>query len=185
MLTRREVESKLRYALRRANDLEELNGGDLGDADPDERQQLVQEFFFHLGGAVDLIAQVINEKKQLGIAPDTASAKKVLDRLPSGPLHTVLDRLYFNVRRDPAPATAYMYTDEGFACRMWRYRHQVTHRWQNPFALRVGGGADVSYKLDPLALKGGNSKLSVFADNQKMLDVVSVGCQDILNQLGL
>ncbi len=54
---------------RRLDDLKMLNNGDLAGAKPEDRQMLVEEFFFHLVGAVEVLAQVINEKRGLGLGP--------------------------------------------------------------------------------------------------------------------
>ena len=51
---------RLLFAARRLNDLRTLKGGDLARVQPAERQQPLQEFFFHLVGAINLLAQHIN-----------------------------------------------------------------------------------------------------------------------------
>jgi hypothetical protein len=71
-LTAEEVLERLAFARTRKEQLIGLNGGDLRGADPHYRQQLVQEFFFHLGGAIDVLAQLVNEARNLGLE-DAAS----------------------------------------------------------------------------------------------------------------
>jgi hypothetical protein len=64
------VHDRLCFAERRLNELRVLNSGDLSGAVPRERQSLIQEFFFHLCGAIDFLAQTVNEARQLGIPED-------------------------------------------------------------------------------------------------------------------
>ena len=52
-----DVTERFSFARRRLDDLLTLNGGNLPGADGSERQQLLQEFFFHLIGSVDVLGQ--------------------------------------------------------------------------------------------------------------------------------
>lgn len=60
------VSERLDFARKRLVELQALNGGRLAGANAHERQQLIQEFFFHLLGAVDVLAQLVNEQRSLG-----------------------------------------------------------------------------------------------------------------------
>jgi hypothetical protein len=57
-LTAEDVRERLGFARRRKDELIVLNGGNLPSADPHHRQQLVQEFFFHLVGAIEVLAKL-------------------------------------------------------------------------------------------------------------------------------
>jgi hypothetical protein len=55
------VNDSLLFARKRLDELKKLNGGHLGGANHRDRQPLIQEFFFHLVGAIDkLIWQRLN-----------------------------------------------------------------------------------------------------------------------------
>ena len=64
-----DVRERLSFAEKRLKELFALNGGNLAGADGSERQQLLQEFFFHLVGATEVLAQFVNEVRSLGIDP--------------------------------------------------------------------------------------------------------------------
>jgi len=77
------VIDRLDFAKRRLTDLEELarNDEDLSEADPKERQQLIQEFFFHLVGAIEFLAQVVNISKNIDISAEDVTVPKVCKEL--------------------------------------------------------------------------------------------------------
>jgi hypothetical protein len=60
------VLARLGYARVRINELLALNRGDLIGADGHERQRLTQEAFFHLVGSIEVFAQLVNERRNLG-----------------------------------------------------------------------------------------------------------------------
>jgi hypothetical protein len=132
-----EVHERLRFAQRRMTELLALNQGNLAGADASERQQFVQEFFFHLVGAIEVLAQLANERRNLGLDVEVASASTVIQALPQGDrLRTAVANLYVNTRPGrPVPSDPY--SDEGVLYRIWNYRHQVTHRRRNPFRFNV------------------------------------------------
>jgi len=75
------VYNRILFAERRLEDLTRLNNGDLAGANPVDRQQLIQKFFFHLVGAIDFLAQDINIQKDLGIPPENVNARVVFQKL--------------------------------------------------------------------------------------------------------
>jgi hypothetical protein len=191
-----------------------LNGGDLPGADPHYRQQLVQEFFFHLVGAIEVLAQLVSEVRGFGLDIDRASIRSVRGRLPTGdPLKTALDGLYAEVRGNPLPADPY--TDAGYVFRIWNYRHQVTHRRRQPFQLNIeigtaidsgpglrgrwrewryrrnpdpsleAPGRSAHFILDPRdALEVPNASIhAVPAELNRMLDLISMGCEQALHDV--
>jgi len=144
-LTPEEVRERLGFARRRKEELVALNGGDLPGADPHNRQQLVQEFFFHLVGAIEMLAQLVNEVRHLRLDVEDASASAVIEALPQADaLRAALAALYANTRRGrPVPRDPY--SDEGLIYRIWNYRHQVTHRRRQPFQFNVGIGTAIDF----------------------------------------
>ena len=73
------VNNSISFAYRRLEDLKNL--GDLSGADWEERQILIQEFFFHLVGAIEILAQAINKQENLGLDPSEVSVGSVINRL--------------------------------------------------------------------------------------------------------
>jgi hypothetical protein len=143
-LTADEVRERLGFARRRKEELILLNDGDLPGADPHHRQQLVQEFFFHLVGAIEVLAQLVNEARNLRLDVEDASAPRVIQALPQvDRLRVALEALYANTRRKPVPSDPY--SDEGVIFRIWNYRNQVTHRRRQPFQLNVGIGTVIDF----------------------------------------
>jgi hypothetical protein len=142
-LTADDVRERLGFARRRKEELLALNGGDFLGADPQYRQQLVQEFFFHLVGAIEVLAQLVNEARNLGIPIEDASARRVSKDFPQGDaLQAALAALYVNTRQ-PVPSD--LYSDDGVMYRIWNYRHQVTHRKRQPFHLNVVIGTAIDF----------------------------------------
>jgi hypothetical protein len=143
-----DVIEKITFARRRLDDIlglisrTELASRNL------ERQQYIQEFFFHLIGAVDLAAQLVNDRLGLGIDSEDVTIRRVADALQKGsPLEVALHSSYVLVRGHRLPTDPY--SDEGYLFRAYNYRHQVTHRRRNPFTFRVGSSPPASFTLDP------------------------------------
>src|SRR5688572_15902706 len=147
MMKHDDVLERLAFSERRLQELLALNDGDLRGADSSFRQQIVQEFFFHLVGATEVLAQLINESRGLGIDPDDVNIKKVSDALPAtDPIRARLAALTANTRQ---PLMIDPYSDEGYVYRIRNYRHQVTHRRRNPFLFRMGALPLASFFIDP------------------------------------
>jgi hypothetical protein len=143
-LTPEDVWERLDFARRRKDELLALNGGDLPGADPHDRQQLVQEFFFHLVGAIEVLVQLVNEARDLALDVEAVSVPKVCWRLSEADvLRAPLAALYANTRRDPMPGDPY--STEGLVYRIWNYRHQVTHRRRQPFLFKIGLGMAIDF----------------------------------------
>ena len=133
-----DVRDRLGYARVRINELLALNRGDLPGADAHARQRLTQEVFFHLVGAIEVFAQLVNEQRNLGVASEDVSIGRV--NLPAGdPLGPLVAALYANPKREPLPPDPY--AADGLMYRIWNYRHQVTHRRANPFQMHLTLGA--------------------------------------------
>jgi len=97
---------------------------------------LIQEVFFHLVGAIEVFAQLVNEQRNLSQSSEDVSVSKIAGWLPAGdPLIDAVDDLYANPRGQPLPADPH--ADDGLLWRIWNYRHQVTHRMREPLELRA------------------------------------------------
>lgn len=174
-----DVTERLSFAGRRLDDLLTLNGGNLPSADGSERQKLLQEFFFHLVGSVDVLAQLVNEKRALGFDPENVSVPAVLSSLPQGdPVKPKLQALHARTRGQAIPSNPY--SDEGLIFRAYNYRHQVTHKRRNPFLFRVGANPPASFILDPRDPQSPPSAKSAQGEMRQIFDLVVVRCNDVL-----
>ena len=180
------VRQRITFARKRLSDLLTLNNGDLSGAPIDDRQQLVVEFFNHLVGAIDLLAQTVNQSRALGMDPEYVHVNGVCDGLAAGdPIKTKLASLYTNTRTNPFPSDPY--SDEGNIYRIYNYRHQVAHRGTNPFLFRIGPDFDrersVSLLLDPRDPQSGASSKTIQEDMEAMARLVEQSCGHILGLL--
>jgi hypothetical protein len=190
-----DVRERLDFARRRLAQLLALNGGDLAGADVHERQQLIQEFFFHLIGAIEVLAQLVNEVRVLGLDDEGVSVSAVAAQLRGDPLEPLLRQLYANSRRRPVPANPY--SDDALLFRAYNYRHQVTHRRRNPFNFHVRlGDAALSTAappppfsrtahllIDPRDPGRGPSTATLADELERMLDLVTSRCEAVLAAL--
>src|SRR2546421_4465721 len=167
-LTPDDVIERIGFAERRMLDLLALNAGDLAGADGSERQQLLQEFFFHLVGAIEVLAQFVNDRRQLGLDPEYASVFDVAKALGADPLALMLRRLHVNARGKPLPKDPY--SDEGYLFRVYNYRGQVTHRRRQPLLI-AWPSRDVKLVLDPRCSNPVPAG-PVRSELQRMLDLV-------------
>ena len=167
------------FAERRLSELLQLNGGDLNGADELQRQQLVQEFFFHLVASIEMLAASVNDSRALKISEDTISTRKVARQLClNDPIKTELSALYVSTRGQPFPANPY--DEQGYIFRLYNYRNQVSHRGRNPWTFNRGGDLPlITLRLDPRGALGG-SKLSVQDDLTNMLTLVKTKINEIM-----
>ena len=183
------VIDRLNFAKRRLTDLEELarNGEDLSGADPKERQQLIQEFFFHLVGAIEVLAQVVNTSKTPIINAEDVTVSKVYEKLNiNDPIKPILEKLHPQARRKPLPNDPY--SEEGCHFRIFVYRNRVCHHGHNPFHFRAYIGApneepSTSLVLDPRNRSLGASKESAISELNYFYKLVYDKCQKVLAKL--
>lgn len=179
------VNDRLFFAKQRLEDLnrlEKLCGGELGRAQPRDRQQLMQEFLFHLVGAIQFLAQVINESKRLGIPMRNVSPRKVCIKLGcNDPIGRLLDKLYPTIGNRPLPRDPY--SEEGCHSRILIMRHWVCHYSHNPFAFRLGSMPPTSLFINPRNRSLGSSQKSALDELYHFLELVNDKCQQILRQL--
>jgi len=171
---------KIIAARRRLTELLAL--GDRFSALPQERRQLTEEFLFHTVGAIEMVAQLVNQGRALGKSSEMVSPSSVAKALPAtDPIALILACLYANPRRDPMPHDPY--SRAGYVWRLWNYRHQVNHRGRNPFLFRDGSIPGVSLMLDPRDPHAGHSTKSVQQELREMLELVETQCNAILAYL--
>lgn len=186
-VSREIVLSRLNFAARRLHDLLAL--GDLLEADASERDQLTQEFYFHLVSATDALAQLVNSVRGLGIALEDVSVHRVSDALrTSDPIKLKLGALHMRVKGEPVPSDPY--SDEGYVFRLLNYRHQVSHRGRNPFYFRIGSEPTASLLLDPripaqelVGTERNPSMMSAPEELSYMFNLIERRCDEILELL--
>lgn len=174
------VRQKLGFARARLADLEVLIKENRLGAEPDARQQLTQEFFFHLVGATEYLAQLVNERRSLRLRPEYVAVHKVAKKLdPSDLLLVPLEGLSADTRRT-FPADPY--SEEGLIYRTINYRNEVAHRNTNPFHFELHAGP--FFYLDPRDPGRGQSICPVDVDLCSMFSVVDERCCRVLEILG-
>ncbi len=173
-MTNDDVTERLDFARRRLDDIRALIAAKTLGTELHLRQQLAQEFFFHVVGAIDVLAQLVNERRSLGLDSEGVSITAVAKKLPpNDPLASALLGLHVKPRGQPLPPDSY--SPDGYLFRLYNYRHQVTHRRRNPFHFQLGSTSP-SFALDPRDPKGAHSKNTSEDDMQRMLDLVASRC---------
>jgi len=174
------------FAERRLHELLKLNNGNLLGANELDRQQLIQEFFFHLVGTIEELAQLVNDKRGLNLPSESVSIRSVAEHLPpNDQLVPKLQALYSNTRGQPLPPDPY--SDDGYMFRTYNYRNQVAHRGRNPWNFNIGKGAveptSITLQLDPRGTNRVGSIKSVQDDLEYMFRLVKKRCSDALSVL--
>ena len=181
-MTKDDVIERLAFAERRLQDILNLNDGNLPGAEPSERQQIIQEFFFHLVGTTEVLAQLVNEARSLGLDTEDVNVSTVADKLANtDPIKSLLGSLYQRTRKkrllgDP-------HSDQGYIFRILNYRNQVTHRRRNPFLFRIGSIPSTSFWIDSRDQSIGASSKSAQEELEYMFQLVSTQCKSILSLL--
>jgi hypothetical protein len=153
----RYVRNRLLFAKLRLDQLSQIAGGDFGAVSETERQQPLQEFFFHLVGAIEFLAQTVNDSRKLIAGEEDVTPQEVSRKLPnSDPIKGLLRQLYPPTRRrqlhqDP-------YSEDGSHFRIIAFRNRVCHHGRNPFYFRVGSNPPCSLFLDPRNRSMGSDK---------------------------
>ena len=123
-----------------------------GGAAPEERQQLIQEFFCHLLGATEFLAQVVNTSMSLGIDMERVTINRICKGLneqdPNDPIKTLLENLHPPTYNQSLPSDPYSH--EGRHYRIVVYKNRVCHPGNNPFCFRVYSG--LPNELPPTSL---------------------------------
>jgi len=158
----------------------------LAGAKHEDRQPLIQEFFFHLVGAIDRLMQAVNESRKLGILASQVTSRKVYNKLgQTDPIRPLVVSLHPETQHNgkwlPLPQNPY--SDEGSHFRILVFRHWVNHCGANPFFLRLGSEPPISLFLDPRNPSIGGSKLSAVAELEAFWKLVNDKCQLVINTL--
>jgi hypothetical protein len=185
-VTSGDVTAKLAFARRRVDELLALNRGNLAGADPSYRQQLLQECLSHLAGAVELTAQLANEKRTLGLETEEVRISTVLKELrrrnASDALISLLSRWDVSTAGKAVPADPY--SEEGYIFRIFNYRHQVAQRGTDAFAFATGSkDPEAALVVDPRDASRGHSSRTVRKDLEAMLQLVERDCMAMLSVL--
>jgi hypothetical protein len=180
------VNDSLSFARKRLDELKKLNNGNLAGAKNEDRQILIQEFFYHLVSAIEILAQVVNKSKQLRIPDSEVNARNVSKRLgQTDPIGCLIGSLYPKTRcnghwirlpEDP-------YSEGGNHFRILVFRHWVSHSGENPFAIRWGDGPHISLFLDPRYQDLGGSKLPAIDELEAFWSLVNGKCQEVIRNL--
>jgi hypothetical protein len=183
------VNDSLIFARRRLDELKFLNDGNLASAKPEYRQILIQEFFFHLVGAIEILAQVINKQRTLGLDPERVTVRSISCRLATtDPVKSLLGQLYPTTRSNDQrwlPLPRNPYSEEGSHFRIVVFRHWVNHCGENPFHFRWGAEPTASLVLDPRNRSAGNSNLAVIVELETFWSLVNDKCQQVIKILSL
>ena len=146
----RGVRNRLLFAKGRLDDLRRLGGeeGDFGPVSETERQQPMQEFFFHLVGAIEFLAQTVNDTRKLIDDEEAVDPRAICQKLPDGdPIKAMLSKLHPRTRGKRLLED--QYSEDASHFRIILLRNRVCHHGRNPFHFRRGSEPTCSLFLDP------------------------------------
>ncbi len=182
----KQIKDRLSFAKRRLKELVKINKKyeDLSRTKDIYKQQLIQEFFFHLVGAIEFLAQLVNTSKNLGIDIEDVNVVRVCNRLSNGDqIRVLLEKLHPKTRgRDLAQDP---YSEEGSHFRIILMRNIVCHHAPAGFSILVivPGPPKTRLYIDPrYPNKGGSEKL-VIDELNEFWDLVYDKCQKVLKLL--
>lgn len=177
--------NRLYFAEKRLNELKKLNNGKIEGASGKERQQLIQEFFFHLVGSIDFLFQVVNQSRKLCIPEEDVKEPIVCERLmPTDSIKPLLKQIHprtkdRSIEGDP-------YSEDNSYFRILILRHKVCHQGDNPLHLRMGGSLPcASLFIDPRDSSQGGSDKHVFDELDNFLMLVRNKVEQVLKILGI
>jgi len=177
--------NRLYFAEKRLIELKKLNNGDIAGANGKERQQLIQEFFFHLVGSIDFLFQVVNQSRHLDIPEEAVSSTTVCSSLSTDdPIKPILIQIHPTTRNRRLQGDPY--SDENSYFRILILRHRVCHHGDNPFHFRAGGSLPcASLFIDPRDSSQGGSNKHVFDELDKFLMLIKDKSKQVLDILGI
>lgn len=181
MNDKRGVRNRLIFAEKRLDDLGKLEGGDFSIVTEIQRQQPLQEFFFHLVGAVEFLAQTVNDVRNLINDEEDVTPGKVCRKLASGdPVKTILSQLCPPTRHKQLPPDPY--SEEGSHFRIILLRNRVCHLARTPFHFRRGGSEPpCSLFLDPRDRNDKGSYKPAIEELTLFWKLVKDKCEQILS----
>ncbi len=186
MIDLEKVNERLSFAKQRLEELEEINKkyGDISVAKGTDTQKLIQEFFFHLVAAIDFLAQLVNDSKNLGIDIEDVTVREVCKRLPKGDkISVLLEKLHPETREQNLPQDPY--SEEGSHFRIILMRNIVCHQDMAGFSILaiVPGLIKKRLFIDPKYPNKGGSKKLVVDELNEFWDLVNDKCQKVLKLL--
>jgi hypothetical protein len=180
---------KLSFARQRMCELEPLAAGEFTNDLSAMKHQLVQEYFFHLIGAVDYASQYINNKLDFGIAIDDVKVWRIIKKLKGNDKYKALSEALCDIYtetdqvkkmpRDP-------YLPKSLIWRAYKYRHRVTHWGFNSFIYKVYLGSrnvqpEICLPLDIYADNPIPSNYSIMEDLEAMYEYFYQGCMKVVS----
>jgi len=186
MIDREKINERLTFARQRLEELGEINKkyGDISVAKGTDTQKLIQEFFFHLVGAIDFLAQLVNTSKNLGIDIEDVIVRKVCNQLPKGDkIRVLLEKLHPETRGQNLPQDPY--SEEGSHFRIILMRNRVCHHDMAGFSILaiVPGLIKKRLFIDPRDPKPNGSKKLVIDELNEFWGLVNDKCQKVLKLL--
>lgn len=177
------TKNRLYFADKRLNELKQLNNGDIAGANGREIQQLIQEFFFHLVGAIDFLLQVVNQSRNLSIPEEKVDIKTVCEKLSTtDPIKPLLSQIHPYTRGKKLHGA--LYSDDNSHFRIMILRHRVCHHGDNPFHFRLGGSLPcASLFIDPRDPSLGGSEKHVFDELDIFFSLISEKTEKVLQLL--
>jgi hypothetical protein len=171
-MTPEDVILRVRFAAWRLEDLKvHIDSGVMGGRVL-QKLQLIQEFFFHVVGAREVLALLINEKRNLGLDQEMVSIGRVAKLLSSDdPIYSMVCELTVDPRREPFPSDPY--TDSAYIYRAILYRNQAAHRHRTPLHHELQlpqGGKKLFLYLDPRNPEAGHSKVEALSELETIGD---------------
>jgi hypothetical protein len=183
MANEESTRNRLDFAKKRLIELKQLNNGNIHNAISEERQQLIQEFFFHLVGSIDFLLQVVNQKRNLGIPEEKVDITQVSKKLSdTDPIKLLLRQLHPNPRGKKIQGD--IYSEDNNHLRIMLFRHRVCHYGDSPFHLRWGGTLpQCSLFIDPRDQTCGGSEKHVFDELDIFLSLICSKNEKVLQAL--
>jgi len=148
----------------------------------------MQEFFFHLVGAIEIVAHLVNEQRAF-MDNSEVTVRSVCTRLEEkgDEILNALGGLCQQVKGKDVPADRY--GESGLIFRAFVYRHLVSHSHMSRLVLRVGAGPPASLLIDPRDGRNpvpveNHSMRPVREELEAMLAAVTRRCGETLVVLG-
>jgi hypothetical protein len=173
-MNRETVFEKLNYARNRLDKIIELYRFEVFFNDPQTRQRVSQEFFFHLTGAVEYLMQYINIQLELEINEKSVTPFKMIETIKvkdkSHNMIRVIELFSNNIKECIHLNSPY--SNKGMVSRLYVYRNRVAHRGMNPYNIMIADGISAHLFLDPENPELGNSKNDIIPDLTEMFELV-------------
>jgi len=177
--------NRLLFAERKLDDLKRLNNGNIQRANSRDRQQLIQEFLFHLVGSIEFLLQVVNHERSLRIPEGEVTTRRVCQNLPRrNPIIPLLQELHPRHRGVSVESPIYSNTNNHL--RIIILRNRVCHHGDNPFRLSYGSTRPkCSLLIDPRNSMRQHSRKHVFTELSLFLDLVRDKVERVMLILGV